>query len=160
MMQKKTCREKLEADAYISESAPDTEKNNLDSPTQQANEVDNSGNSGDEMGFEIPGNYVGERLHSRSPIPGVQAAIDEDDETSRWIEEFPRPAGVPIGEGVSSFEKWRRDQVKNNEPPWSPFESREEWELAQWLIASGISQKKIDSFLKQKTVRVSQTETS
>jgi hypothetical protein len=179
MMQKKICREKMEADAYISESqesASETVQNNLDSPlaTQHTNEMGE--NSDIEMDFEVPGINEEEILHSGSPIPVAVAAQlqpepsspnpshrasvedDEDngDEASRWIEEFPHPAGVPIEEGVSSFEEWRRDQVKKNELPWSPFESREEWELVQWLMTSGISQKKIDAFLKLKTVRISQ----
>ena len=170
MMQKKTCRESMEADAYFSESASDivNEQNDSNSPTNYPSDI--------EMDFEGP-------LHSRSPTSSVRAAspvaspqppassspnqratvedAEEDDEDTdtdnkkeaRWIEEFPYPAGVPIGEGVSRFEEWRRDQVNKNEPPWSPFESREEWELAEWLITSGVSQKKIDAHLKLKSVR-------
>ena len=173
----------MEEDAYISESASNTaNKNNSNSPlaTQHANnlEVDeNSDNESYETDLEIP-------LHYSSPIPGAQLEVaatsspqqpsspnhqatnndvanadgDHGDHASgeaRWIEEFPSLAGVPIGEGVSCFEKWRRNQKNKNEPPWSPFESCEEWELAQWLITSGISQKKIDTFLKLKTVRYS-----
>jgi hypothetical protein len=161
MMQKKTCREKMEADAYISESASQTENNNSYSPTQHANEVgpgnlDNDLDNDMAQDFEVPVIHE-EHQRSGSPIPGVQVAatVEEEDneETSRWIEEFPSPAGVPIGEGVSTFEEWRRDQVKNNELPWSPFESQEEWELVQWLITSGISQKKIDAFLNLEMVR-------
>lgn len=169
MMQKKTCRENMEADACISESASETEQKILDLPTQHANTSDVGDNSDNEMDFEVPGIY--EEPHPRSPIPAgsirvspaassespnrratVEDADDDDDvddEMSRWIEEFPRPAGVPIGEGVR---EWRRDQVNKKELPWSPFESREEWELGQWLITSGISQKKIDEFLNLKMV--------
>jgi hypothetical protein len=160
MMQKKTCREKMEADSYPSESASETskEENNSNSPIQLAGEVDD--NSNNEIDFEGPS-----PLHSRSPSPDVATASspqqpgspngdgdsDDDNETC-WIEEFPYPAGVPIGEGVSCFEEWRRDQKKRKEPPWSPFENREEWELAKWLITSGISQKKIDALLNLKMV--------
>lgn len=187
MMQKKACRESMEADAYISETASETtatgnEQRNSNSPTRQANEVDaENPASNNETDFELP-------RHSRSPSPHVAAATspklptlavpsspnhratvedaDEDAEDAdedadateaRWIEEFPYPAGVPIGEGVSCFEEWRRDQKRKNEPPWSPFESREEWELAQWLITSGISQKKIDALLKLKLVSFHET---
>ena len=187
MMQKKTCRERMEADAYISESASETaganKQNNSNLPTQHPNEADAENPASDnEMDFdELP-------FHSSSPITDVQVAAAasprvspaaspqqpsspnhledadndnehaeaDDDTESRWIEDFPYPAGVPIGEGVSRFEEWRRDQENKNEPPWSPFKSREEWELAKWLITSGISQKKIDAFLELKTVRLSQ----
>ena len=151
MMQKKTCREKMEAEAYISES---TEKNNSDLPTQHANEVVFDSDNDMAQDFEVPVIYE-EYQHFGSPVPGVEVAatVGDDEETSRWIEEFPSPAGVPIGEGISTFEERRRDQVKNNELPWSPFESQEEWELVQWLMTSGISQKKIDAFLNLEMVR-------
>ncbi|EKM50595.1 uncharacterized protein PHACADRAFT_66817, partial [Phanerochaete carnosa HHB-10118-sp] len=32
-----------------------------------------------------------------------------------------------------------------------PFKDAEEWELAKWLLTSGLSQKKIDKFLKLET---------
>jgi hypothetical protein len=47
----------------------------------------------------------------------------------------------------------REAQVANGDAPWAPFETEEEWELAKWLMTSGVSQKKTDSFLKLKTVR-------
>ena len=31
---------------------------------------------------------------------------------------------------------------------WSPFSNEEEWELAKWLTTSGVSQARIDEFLK------------
>lgn len=186
MMQKKTCRQSMEEDAYISESASETataNEHNTDSPTQHANnsglEEDDNLPSDNEMLFEVPF-----PSHSEGPVTGVQVATaaspqlpsspnplatveDADDDNNnpdaddnnetRWIEEFPYPAGVPIGEGVSCFEKWRRNQEKNKEPAWSPFESREEWELAQWLITSNISQRKIDALLKLKLVSFTKT---
>ncbi|KAF8799293.1 hypothetical protein BYT27DRAFT_7040688, partial [Phlegmacium glaucopus] len=37
--------------------------------------------------------------------------------------------------------------------PWAPFESEDEWELARWLMTSGVSQTKIDSFLKLNKIK-------
>ncbi|KZS92029.1 hypothetical protein SISNIDRAFT_413529, partial [Sistotremastrum niveocremeum HHB9708] len=36
---------------------------------------------------------------------------------------------------------------------WAPFDSREDWELAKWLIGSGLTQKKRDEFLKLSKIR-------
>ena len=69
----------------------------------------------------------------------------------RWYEAFPG-AGAPKGRQVSSFEKYSKEQKDNNEPPWAPFESEDEWELAKWLMESGASQNKVDSFLKLNSV--------
>lgn len=176
MMQKKSCRENMEADAATSET--DNKRNSSDSPlspTQHTNDmlVDESSPSGNEMDFEMDRKVSGSpglqdatatipQPPSSSNLETVEhmdasaedADVDDASET-RWIEEFPYPAGIPIGEGVSCFEKWRRDQKKRNEPPWSPFKSREEWELARWLITSGVSQRKIDALLELKMVRLS-----
>jgi hypothetical protein len=102
-----------------------------------------------------------------NPIPSPQrsqrAYVEdaEDDEPSnhsalagknaeedvRWYEAF-LGAGAPKGRQASSFEKYSKEQKDNNEPPWAPFESEDEWELAKWLMESGASQNKVDSFLK------------
>ena len=187
MMQKKSCRESMEADAYISESASETanKENNSDSPTQHANEMDTKKSASDnETAFKpfyqaaaaasphlttaasphVAAAASPQPLNSPNHLATVEDAVDDvderadaDDTDTRWIEEFPYPVGVPIGEGVSCFEERRHNQKRKNEPPWSPFESREEWELAQWLITSGVSQKKIDAFLKLKMVSFHET---
>lgn len=89
----------------------------------------------------------------------VEDVEDEDDTLGPreyYIEDFPWPAGDPILErGVSPmfFELLRREKVMKGEDMWRPFSSREEWELARWLVRSGISQKEIDNFLKLGSVR-------
>ncbi|KAJ7689553.1 hypothetical protein B0H17DRAFT_872490, partial [Mycena rosella] len=53
------------------------------------------------------------------------------------------------------FETLREQQRDAGRAPWYPFESEDQWELARWLMTSGLSQKKTDSYLKLKTVRTS-----
>lgn len=72
--------------------------------------------------------------------------------THRWIEEWPQKAGTPIGEGEGKFQAFRRTQAKNNEAPWHPFESKDDWELARWMMSSGISQSEMDNLLKLDSV--------
>ncbi|KAJ6571038.1 hypothetical protein B0H10DRAFT_1669279, partial [Mycena sp. CBHHK59/15] len=48
------------------------------------------------------------------------------------------------------FQALRDKQKAEGNPPWYPFESEDEWELAQWLMTSGLSQKKRDDYLKLK----------
>jgi hypothetical protein len=83
----------------------------------------------------------------------VKDAEDEDDITkdSRFIEDFPRPAGLPHSADktrLSSFERHLYEQKEAGDAPWAPFETEDEWELTRWLMTSGVSQTKIDSFLK------------
>ncbi len=65
-----------------------------------------------------------------------------------WVEDFPGKAGTPLRDGVTYFETIHAHKDAAAESPWSPFESEEEWQLAQWLITSGLSQKAIDDYLK------------
>jgi hypothetical protein len=78
--------------------------------------------------------------------------IEDSTTDSRcYIEDFPRPAGLPLyAEKTrrSSFEQYLDEQKKAGDAPWAPFESEDEWELARWLMTSGVSQTKMDSFLK------------
>ncbi|KAK0445549.1 hypothetical protein EV421DRAFT_1902490 [Armillaria borealis] len=89
----------------------------------------------------------------------VEDVEDEDDAPGPreyYIEDFPWPAGDPILErGIlpTFFECLRREKTTEGEDMWKPFSSREEWELARWLVRSGISQKEIDTFLKLDSIQ-------
>ena len=99
-----------------------------------------------------------ERLEEERPTRDSRRATvedveDEDDitEDSRFIEDFPEPAGLPHSADktrLSDFERHLYEQKKAGDAPWAPFETEDEWELARWLMTSGMSQTKIDSFLK------------
>ncbi|KAJ6622286.1 hypothetical protein B0H10DRAFT_1745170, partial [Mycena sp. CBHHK59/15] len=60
----------------------------------------------------------------------VEEVEDEDD---RWIQDFPDEfqAGAIFEKCKTQFEKLRQEQSKAGRPPWYPFESKDEWELAQ-----------------------------
>ena len=61
-----------------------------------------------------------------------------------FIEDFPGNAGTPGDMKLTAFEEKRRTQ----EGLWYPFDGQGEWELARWLMMSGVSQNKRESFLK------------
>lgn len=90
----------------------------------------------------------------------VEDVPDEDDDipgSARWVEDFPFLAGDPIvwcGTREMLFETYRPEKLAQGEDMWQPFESHKEWELAHWLVRSGISQKEIDNFLKLASVSV------
>ena len=84
----------------------------------------------------------------------IEEVEDEDDSDFRWVANYPLPAGSVKGECRTSFEKQRDRQKAEECAPWAPFESQKEWELARWLMTSGVSQKKMDTFLKLESVRV------
>ncbi|KAJ7718055.1 hypothetical protein B0H16DRAFT_1678191 [Mycena metata] len=88
----------------------------------------------------------------RTHAATVEEVEDEDD---RYVQDFPtdQNAGQVLAECETYFETLRNKQVEEGHPPWHPFASEEEWELARWLITSGLSQKKTDEYLKLKAVR-------
>lgn len=48
----------------------------------------------------------------------------------------------------AAFQRYKREKEAAKEEVWSPFKSRAEWQLARWLMLSGISQGDVDSFAK------------
>ncbi|KAF8798866.1 hypothetical protein BYT27DRAFT_7032834, partial [Phlegmacium glaucopus] len=81
----------------------------------------------------------------------VEDVTDDDDEPlpkfARYIEPYPHPVAHPLRRGQTKFEILKEKQEAANEPPWAPFESREEWELASWLMKN-VGQKSTDEYLK------------
>lgn len=82
------------------------------------------------------------------------AVKDLEAKESYYIEEFPAElgAGAVWGEDRPFFEKVWHKQQENGLSMWGPFEDKEEWELAKWLV-SNVGQKQIDAFLNLKIVR-------
>jgi hypothetical protein len=78
----------------------------------------------------------------------VEDAMDVDNNSAHFIEEFPAEfgAGAVWGEGIPFFEKLREEQEKNESSRWGPFEDQDEWELARWLIKN-VGQNQSDTFL-------------
>ncbi|KAJ7574917.1 hypothetical protein C8J56DRAFT_802318 [Mycena floridula] len=71
-----------------------------------------------------------------------------------WRQAFPEEAraGEALRPCQTVFEDFREEQKKHGDEPWAPFKSEEDWELARWLMESGASQTKINSFLKLKKI--------
>ena len=65
----------------------------------------------------------------------------------RFSEQYPRSIAHPIRLAKTCFEEQCDNDHKNNRQPWHPFASREEWELAMWLI-DNVNQKATDEYLK------------
>jgi hypothetical protein len=94
------------------------------------------------------------------PEKRARVWIEEDEDSEPTLEtrqcpvvdRFPR-AGTGLRQSKTSFERIRARQEKQERPPWYPFESKSEWELAKWLVESGVTGKKIDEFLKLEKVR-------
>jgi hypothetical protein len=69
----------------------------------------------------------------------------------RFSEAYPRSIANPIFFQKTRFENQREEEKRNGKPPWEPFSSQEEWELARWLIVN-VNQKATDKYLKLRMV--------
>ncbi|KAJ7051459.1 hypothetical protein C8F01DRAFT_999273 [Mycena amicta] len=83
--------------------------------------------------------------------PEKMLAGDGDDPFAQLFPEEYQ-AGATHGTCKSKFEQLRDSQRAKLEP-WEPFKSLDEWELARWMVTAGLSQSKIDEFLKLKVIR-------
>ncbi|KAK0484990.1 hypothetical protein IW261DRAFT_1330175 [Armillaria novae-zelandiae] len=73
---------------------------------------------------EPPANYIRTEYH---PHSGRQPRLDK-------VEEFQAQTGS-------------RSTIASEDKPWSPFSSRDDFELAEWILESGINQGDIDALL-------------
>ena len=164
MTQSRSCHEKLEA-TYRQDhphiETPDDMTGEMP-PADSPDELEDEG-AGDPQydppfRHPSPPNAEADAMSgSEQPLPKRVRIEEVEDEGApgrhQWIEDFPSAAGANLGSCQTKFEQLREKQGENGDAPWAPFESEEEWELARWLMTSGVSQKKTDTFLKLKTVR-------
>jgi hypothetical protein len=91
---------------------------------------------------------------SSSDEGSVEDEENKEDRGTRYVNDFAG-AGLPHAErSQTNFELHFAQQGKAGDAPWTPFESEDEWELARWLMSSGVSQKQINGFLKLNKVNI------
>ena len=94
------------------------------------------------------------------PSTDKRARIEEveDEETHpetsglRFAEPYPHPIAQPIRCEKTRFEVQQDQDSTAGRHPWEPFTSKEEWELATWLI-NNVNQTATDTYLKLPIVR-------
>jgi hypothetical protein len=83
------------------------------------------------------------------PEQSLGNEMSEEDMGFEFIENYPAEAGTPgPGKRRTPFEKLKRAQKEENKEPWRPFANKEEWKLDKWLMTAGVSQARVDEFLK------------
>jgi hypothetical protein len=105
-------------------------------------------------------NIVDDYFVPRSPPRPVTIEEDDNEEgftypstnTDRFVEPYPGNAGKGIRKSKTRFEKWQEIQQDEGKKPWEPFASKDEWELAGWLLKN-VGQKSTDEYLKLQIVR-------
>ncbi|KAK6971867.1 hypothetical protein R3P38DRAFT_3241554 [Favolaschia claudopus] len=90
------------------------------------------------------------------PPKRPRVTVEEvEDEIEQWDQEFLAEfqAGAVLEECKTQFEKLREEKEKEGLNPWYSFDRKEDWEIGRWLMTSGVSQSKIDEYLKLDAVR-------
>ena len=86
-------------------------------------------------------------MHDIVPEPSPEPAIlSKQTNLQRFVEAYPRPVGIPTGQGKSYFQGLRDMLLREGQGDYSPFANDEEWELAQWL-SRRVGQKAIEEYL-------------
>ena len=98
-------------------------------------------------------------MHDFVPEPSPEPAGEGDDReflrvhqhpkgnNHRFVEAYPRPVGIPTGQGKTNFQVTHDQHLQEGRGVHSPFANDEEWELAKWL-SRRVGQKAIDEYLK------------
>ncbi|TFK91398.1 hypothetical protein K466DRAFT_541773 [Polyporus arcularius HHB13444] len=64
-----------------------------------------------------------------------------------WPGEFPEPVANILRHAKTFFEEIRDQKKASGQTNFAPFANREEWELARFLVRSGLSQESIEDYL-------------
>lgn len=105
--------------------------------------------------FRMPNMSHENQQHDGDHRARKQIKLENEPDMKLFRKKFPRPAGSSFGVAETTFEKLQHTQGEGQMHPLGPFENRDEWELAEWLIKSGVSQTEMDKFLKLNIVRTS-----
>jgi hypothetical protein len=93
--------------------------------------------------------------------PYIEEIVDEGDgpgswnqgvDESRFIESYPKPAGVPINNSPRPT-KFEAILEAEGDRPWGAFETESEWQLAKWLLQNA-GHNQITKFLDLPIVRL------
>lgn len=96
--------------------------------------------------FEPPSAAITPRLEN---VQEEEDVADPRTSFVRFVEPFPADAasGLGLRKAKTPFEDRLEVQESKGNDPWEPFTSREEWELAEWLLKN-VGQKSTNEFLK------------
>ncbi|KAH9949208.1 hypothetical protein B0H21DRAFT_688850 [Amylocystis lapponica] len=95
-------------------------------------------------------------ISARDDHPG-EGSHSQPSENATKTSNVPFPsAGRPYQHHPTVFEAYQKAQQDARQPPWAPFISAAEWELAEWVVESGVSQRDTDKLLKTKMVTPNQ----
>ncbi len=152
LSQRAPCRQAFLARAQLSDPDPTKKDSNCDVSASEHNN-DNS--------EHIPHTGIDDQHLSEPPSKRAHVEDVEDLEAGGLPKDpyvrYHTSAGKAKGKGESLFELLHQQRERDglDGTPWAPFDSEEEWDLARWLIKSGLSHSEIDKYLRLNIVSTS-----
>ncbi|KAF8170150.1 hypothetical protein BJ912DRAFT_1025406 [Pholiota molesta] len=166
ILQAKRCRAKMEAACQMEADTAEQASGHgladeVPSPTAEEEDHTMSDLNFVDMDVDLPATDFRPsttQASNSAPAEGVQPhgtpmEHPRKNDEERFVQDFTPAAGVTKGAAPTRFENERADQDRTDQPPWAPFETKKEWELARWLMICGVSQAKINEFLKLEIIR-------
>ncbi|KAG8939336.1 hypothetical protein FRC03_006360 [Tulasnella sp. 419] len=159
----KTCRdEDFKANAVAAANRSPSPPKGMNSSHNRKKALNDHVHTQEEFNFNVDDRFSPQPTNKR-PRYQVTVEDDEDDKdddasgtqksTGYKVEEYPLKVASIQGQEPLPFPSHRKAQIKSGQEPWFPFADRQEWELAEWLTTSGVSQTDIDKYLKLKITR-------
>lgn len=104
--------------------------------------------------FEPPTLHIPTLRRSPSVLFDVEDQECVINATQIYARSYPRSgqAGEVLGTGATPFEQLRESRERAGQSHWAPFDSQEEYDLAEWLVRN-VNQRATDEFLKLPIVR-------
>lgn len=90
----------------------------------------------------------GEPQPKRTRVSVEEVRDEGDSLPSRTVIHHPTAGKSFPGVHETHWEKRRKTDIADGRPPWTPFDSIDDWEAAKWLMTSGVPQEEMDKFLK------------
>ncbi|KZS88846.1 hypothetical protein SISNIDRAFT_417541 [Sistotremastrum niveocremeum HHB9708] len=98
-----------------------------------------------------------EQDHFEPPRENTPDLPPPTDPTDTFTEKFPshRRAGAKLGPHESVYQQQRKIIEDSDEDwgLWGPFQNEKEWDMAKWLASSGLSHRKMNSFLNLPSIQ-------
>jgi len=141
---------------HTSTRSPDTTPSvlgNLETDTEGQQPTDNDIEMADHLNFHSNNTPSHVQYHPELPIPegsAGDAPMPLNPTSSKTNHYWVKPLDNESKPKVLGHTRTRWEQMRSNEDPANPFapwNSKEEYELVEWLATSGLSQAAIDRFL-------------
>lgn len=137
----KVCLKEWHKNIIRKNTNPDAKRRRFGSPEPIL--VDDFPNA--DLPYDLP--YVFENTDDQANVEDPDENDQPNKKPKRYVEPYPDPAGQALRREKTRFEIMQDTQRCHGVSPWTPFASRDEWELVEWLMKN-VGQRSTDDYLQ------------